>query len=629
MLFILLLLIVPSFVFWGVQGYFTLGSANEVAKVGSMSIPLNQYDYEYKNWVAQQTEQNPNIDPQVWDSQLAKEGLLQQLIQRTKLLMAVQDARLQVTDAALAQALKQTAIVQAATNENGELDTKLYRQLIGQTEYRLPKNYEEAVRHNQEFLRLTEALKTDIVPQVDIDAQVKRMGQKYTIRQKLLEPNAYADQVKLSDADVKAYYDQHPNEFMAPAKADIEYIVLDREKYLDGITVSEEEIQQFYEQNKTSQPFLQQRKASHILIDVSMDASLDEQDQALNKAKQLLEEAKKDPSQFAELAKKNSDDKGSADKGGDVGSFGPGDMVEAFERAAFSMNAPGVYDDLVITPEGYHILMVTDVSPRPFEQLGQQVKDAIVAQIRSQKANVELPKMVEQFQEGLHINPDTLGPTAEKLGLTVMQAKDVTQEPSANATGVLANTAFLTTVFAPQTLDSKMNTQAIQASPTELAAARVLNYTAAHVQPFEQVESDVAKRAVLAKELELLNADAQKTYEEWEKAPANVASAEEALTISLMEPYATKMAIAQTVFEQASAAQLPQVLLVNLGGQGAAIVMVEKIEDEEKPDENLVQYVKGNVENSNQNAQLESYLNYLHRKYKVKVYPANLPSASQ
>lgn len=629
MLFILVILILPSFVFWGVQGYFTLSSANDLAKVGSLSIPLNQYEYEYKNWVNQQSRQNPAVDPQVWDSPQAKQMLLQQMVQRTKLLMAMQDARLQVTDAALATALRQTSLVREATGEDGLLDKNRYRQFVQQAGYRQPKDFEEAVRQDQAFLRLMDSMKTQAIPQVDIDMQVKRMGQKYTIRQKLFEPNAYADQVKLSDADVKAYYDQHPSEFMSPAKANIEYIVLDREQYLEGITVSQEDMKQFYEQNKDLQPFLQQRKASHILIEVPKEATQEAQDKALAKAKQLLEEVKKDPGKFAELAKRESDDKGSAVKGGDVGLFGPGDMVEAFERAAFSMKSPGIFDEVVSTPEGYHVLMVTEVSSRPFDQLGTKVKDAIEAQIRSQKADAELPKMVELFQEGLHTNPDTLVPIAEKLGLTVQQAKDVTQDPSPEAKGILANMIFLATVFAPQNLDSKMNTQAIQASPTELAAARVLNYTAAHVEPFEKVEGDVAKRALLAKQLELLRVDAQKTYEDWKKTPTDADGVGNVLTISLMEPYATKMAIAQTVFEQARLAQLPQALNVDLGAQGAAVVMVEKIEDEGQPNENLVQYVKDNVQNNSQNAQLESFLHYLDRKYKVKVYSGRLPSASK
>lgn len=626
MLFFTVLLIFPSFVFMGVQGFYSMGSANEVAKVGSIPISVSQYDNYYRNWIGRQTRENPQVDSQVYETPAVKEYVLGELVTTVLISLATQDARLLVTDIALRRNLENDPGIQSTRDQNGKMEPEKYLQLVQQNNFRTPKDFEDQRRVDIAKNRFAQAIVSNVYPKTDVDIEVKRLGQNYTIRQQLFTGSDYQEQVQLSDEAIKAYYEQNQNQFMAPASADIEFVVLDSEQYMNNIAISDEVVREFYEQNKEGMPLFQQRKASHILIEVDEDATQEQKIQAFTKAKDLLEQAKQDSTKFAELAKENSADEVSASKGGDIGVFGPGEMIEAFEAAAFSMNAPGVYEEVVATDEGFHVLMVTEATVKPFDELSDRVKEAAIQSIRTQKADTELSILTEDFREGVHTNPDSLAPVAEKLKLELQQAQGITLKPLPGATGILANPNFLAAVFAPQSIERKLGIQPVAVSPTEYVSARIVTYTEEHVQPFDDVKEQAAELATKAKALELASVDAQKAFEEWKKDPQAAKDSEE-LKISLMDPYVTKMDIAQTVFTQTSpATQLPEVLTIKLDEEGYAIVLVEKIEDEtdEIKNESLETYAQAYINQKSSAAQQEAFMLYLDKKYGVKLYPDRL-----
>src|SRR5205085_5619524 len=111
--------------------------------------------------------------------------------------------------------------------------------------------------------------------------------------------------------------------------------------------------------------------AAHILINAAKDAPAADREKAKAKAESLLAEARKNPAGFAELAKKNSDDKGSAANGGDLDFFGRGAMVKPFEDAAFAMKA-GEISNVVESEFGFHIIKLIAVrggEAKPFESV--------------------------------------------------------------------------------------------------------------------------------------------------------------------------------------------------------------------------------------------------------------------
>ena len=154
---------------------------------------------------------------------------------------------------------------------------------------------------------------------------------------------------------LKAYYDKS-NEFSVPEEVKAEYVVLTADALAAQINVSDADIKSYYEQNAQHYGVAEQRRASHILIAVNKDASDADKAAAKAKAEKLLETLRKNPQEFAKLAKENSNDPGSAERGGDLGFFNKGMMVKPFEDAAFKLKQ-GELSDLVPSDYGFHIIL--------------------------------------------------------------------------------------------------------------------------------------------------------------------------------------------------------------------------------------------------------------------------------
>ena len=151
------------------------------------------------------------------------------------------------------------------------------------------------------------------------------------------EPKDYVAKVTPTDADIESYYKDpaHAAQFQAPEQASVEYVVLDVEALKKDVKVSEDELKKYYSENKARFSAPEERRASHILVKAEKSAPAAEREKAKAKAEALLAQWKNKAASFADLARKNSDDPGSADKGGDLDFFARGAMVKPFEDAAF------------------------------------------------------------------------------------------------------------------------------------------------------------------------------------------------------------------------------------------------------------------------------------------------------
>lgn len=173
-------------------------------------------------------------------------------------------------------------------------------------------------------------------------------------------------------------------------------------KFNEETKVSESEMEKYYEENKDSYK-VDEVEASHILIKTTDDdgnaMSDADKKKAKAKAEKILKEVK-NGGDFAELAKKYSEDPGSAENGGSLGTFGKGQMVEPFEEAAFSME-PGEISDLVETDYGYHIIKVTDKINETTSY--EEAKDGI----KTQLLNNMYGEKIEELQKDAKIEKDT------------------------------------------------------------------------------------------------------------------------------------------------------------------------------------------------------------------------------
>src|SRR5690606_35369555 len=194
----------------------------------------------------------------------------------------------------------------------------------------------------------------------------------------------------------------------------------------ETIEVDEEQVRGHYDANLANYGVPEERRARHVLVEVDADAPDEDVAAAREKAEGLLEKLRENPERFADLAREFSDDPGSARDAGALGFFAPGAMGEEFDEAVFNGKV-GELGAPVRTDFGFHIIEVTAIKEstvRPFEE----VRDEIVAELKSQEAARQFPLLAEKFANIVYEQPDSLQPAADELGLTVRRSDWVTRE---------------------------------------------------------------------------------------------------------------------------------------------------------------------------------------------------------
>jgi peptidyl-prolyl cis-trans isomerase D len=249
------------------------------------------------------------------------------------------------------------------------------------------------------------------------------------------------------------------------------------------------------------------------LIAAAKDAPAAEREKAKARAAELLEQLRKSPAEFAALAKKHSQDPGSAPQGGDLGFFARGAMVKPFEEAAFGL-AKGTISDVVETDFGYHIIQLADIKAAR-EPSFEELRPKLEAELKQQQAQRKYAETAEIFANTVYEQADSLQPVADKLKLKIQTAQGVTRIPQPNVVGALANPKLLEALFASESLQSKRNTEAVELGSNQMAAARVIEHQSARVQAFDEVKAQVRQRFVADKAAELARQEGQAKRDAW------------------------------------------------------------------------------------------------------------------
>lgn len=215
------------------------------------------------------------------------------------------------------------------------------------------------------------------------DTALRVVFQERQIRLQRFQAANFFKAISPTDADVQAYYQKNQSDFQTVELADIEYLVLDAARLRESLVVSADEARKFYQDNLANYTKPEERRASHILIKADKSASADEKAKARARAQAVLDDVRKAPKRFAEVAKVKSEDTGSAAAGGDLDFFSKGAMVKGFEDAVFAMKR-GDISDLVETEFGFHIIQLNDVRGGQ-QQAFEAVRAEIEAQLKGQQ----------------------------------------------------------------------------------------------------------------------------------------------------------------------------------------------------------------------------------------------------
>jgi len=494
MQFILLLLIFPSFVFVGLQSYTNSQQGDDaVAKVAGQSISKAEFDEAQRR----QTEQlrqmlGGQFDPKMFDTPQQRKNLLDSLIAQKALAAEAARSNLLASDQAVQQAILG---MEGLTTPDGKFDNDRYKSLLAM-QGMTPVTFEASVRRDLAVQQVNAAIQNSAFAPKSVAARISDISQQEREVQQLLFKSAdFVPQVKVTDAQLQAYYDKNASQFAIPEHAAIEYVVLNAAAIESQIQVSEDDVKAYYEQNKKRYAVDEQRSASHILIAVKKNASAADKDAARAKADKLLAQLRQTPGDFAKLAKANSDDPGSGEKGGDLGFFGPGMMVKPFEEAAYKLK-DGEISGLVESDFGFHIIRLTGIKPGSLKSL-EEVKSEITADIRKQQFAKKYSELAEVFTDTVE-QADTLKPVADKLKLKIETAANLTRlpNPALGPNAPFNSQKFLTALFTNDVLKNKHNTVAVEVAPNTLVAGRVVEHKPASQRPLAEVKDGIRARVV-------------------------------------------------------------------------------------------------------------------------------------
>jgi peptidyl-prolyl cis-trans isomerase D len=621
----LFLLIIPSFVLFGVERY--QGSGDEkVARVDGNNITRPEWDAQHRIETDRIRQQSPNVDAALLESDVMRYGTLERMVRDRVLAAAAAKSNVTVSEERLSRIFAQDAGLAAFRTPDGKFDRETFQRVTGRT----PEQYEAAMRADLATQQVLLGISgTAFTPPALAAATINAFYDRREIQIARFTPESFASKVTVSDADVEAYYKAHTAQFQSPEQASIEYLVLDIEAAKKNISVNEADLKTYYEQNAARFGTKEERRASHILITAPASASAADRAKAKAKAEQLLAEVKKAPATFADVARKNSQDPGSAEKGGDLDFVTRGAMVKPFEDAMFALKK-GDISDVIETEFGYHIIRLADIKPAvvpPFEQ----VRATIENEVRAQQATQEFAKAAETFTDAVYQQPDSLKPAAEKLKLTIQTASNVARTPAPGVAGVLANRNFLNALFAADSLERKQNTEAIEVGSNQLASGRVTQYTPARPLPLAEVKDKIRAQLVTERAAVMAKAEGEAKLAAW-TAKADGATFGAPVTVSRRELQNQPISIIDAAL-RADTAKLPSLVGVDLGTQGYAVVRVTKLVPRAPSAPEQAQQENAQVGQSVTAAEELAYYNLLKERFKAEILvpkPADtLPAAAR
>ena len=624
LMFMMFLLIIPAFVLVGIDGYqrFNDGGA-PVARVGGRDITQGEWDFAHKSELERIQASAPSIDVKLLDSPQARYASLERLLRERVLAEAADKLRLVTSDARLARDLQQNPSIASLRRPDGSLDIERYRQLVA-SQGLTPEGFEARVRRDLS-LRQVEAgvIGTVVAAPAVADVALGAFFEKREVQMLTLRAADYTAKVTPTDEELGVYYKSHQSEFQAPESVNVEYVVLDLESIKKGITLNEADLKSYYDQNAARLSGNEERRASHILVNAPKDAPAADREKAKAKAQELLAQARKTPAEFADLARKNSQDKGSAPAGGDLDFFARGAMVKPFEDAAFSMKK-GDISDVVESDFGYHIIQLTDIKA-PKQRSFDELRPGIEADLKAQQAQRKFAESAEAFTNGVYEQPDSLKPVAERLKLEVKSATGVLRAPAPGATGALANTKFLTALFGDDAVQKKRNTEAVETGPNQLVSGRVTQHSPARTLPLAEVRTAVRDKLVAARAADLARKDGQARLAAWKAKPADMTAP--AIVVSREQAQAVPAAVLSASL-QADPLTLPAVVGVDLGSEGYAVVKVNRIVSRAAPDEAAAKQARGQYAQMWAAAENQAYYRVLKERYKATISVAQVPAAT-
>jgi peptidyl-prolyl cis-trans isomerase D len=507
-------LIVVTFALFGVESLVSLTSgSNAPATVNGVEISerdlLQGADLQRRQLLAQMGE---NADPTLLDDNLIRKATLDNLIQQEILVQSATNQDMAISDQVLDQMIVNTQDFKVdgvfnpdryqAVLRNAGLTPMMYKNLLRKESL---IGYERSGYMGSAFVLNSEADKIITLDRQTRDLAYLKVGLQ-----------DYMKDVSLTPDDLTAYYDAHQQDFMTDEQVAIEYLLINKADLLKEVKVDDAELQGQFEQLKAAFKSEEQRTVSHIMIEVS-----DSVDDAAALAKaQDLEKKLAAGEDFAELAKTESDDPGSASDGGNLGVYQKGMLDGPFEQAVYSLKA-GEVSEPVRTAFGYHIIKLTDLSESK-APVFEEVKDQLIAEQLDNKVEQIYVERVGQLTDLAFSSGDLQEPAAE-LNLKIVEAAPFSRKGGND--DVTSNQRVVRAAFNEELIRDGFNSDPIELDSGRTLVLRVKEHIRPRQLSEEEVKPQITEILTLQKAGEALQAslegELEKLQQGAERKPVN------------------------------------------------------------------------------------------------------------
>jgi len=599
---VFLLLITIPFAVWGLEAYFQGGGNEDLVRIGRTRISLTQFREALRDEQDRLKKEKPGMNPTDSDSEALREMVLDGLINRHLLLLEAQKRGLNVR-----LAMQQIIAQIPDFRENGVFSQARYESALAANNTSVPQ-FEAQLQENLLRQVLVSAVfEASFTPQTVTGRMIALQTETREIQENLIALTSLAGKVEVADAEVRKFYEENAALFTRPLQIRVEYVVLTQAMLDNKTKIPEAEVRAWYESNLdrfAKRP--EERRISHILLQTEGA----DKEKVRAEARQLLSEVNQ--GNFAELAKKHSQDPGSAKEGGDLGFMGRQMLVKPFADAAFTLKK-GEISELVESEFGFHIIRVEEIRPGEYFSFAE-VRPQIEKAMQEQDALRRFAEAAENFKNLVYEAPDSLKPAASAYGLPIQQSGWLNRESSGQE--LLFNPQLMRAMFSDEMLKNGHNTEVVEVAPGMLAAARLLELQPSLLLPFDEVKQAIAQvlRGEKAQALAVEQGEAKLAELREKEARVNWGKVQ---TVSRLFPDTLRPEALEAIMK-VKTDKLPAYAGVALPGQGYALYRIAKA-DIPAVEPEIAQFLTGRVEEFNAQNETRAYLVALRQRYKVKV----------
>jgi len=473
---IILGLIILSFVFAGVGSYIVGGSNNAAAKVNNAEIGRNAFEQAYT------TERN-RMQSQMGDyfnSLLAdpayvqsfRKSVLDRMVNELLLEQYAESLGLRVSD----KTIRQKILGMTEFQNDGKFDKEVYTATLRRAGYDAD-SFAEYLRRDMTRQQILTALQgSEFTLKSEIATQSQLLTQTRDIRSIVLDINKFADDVELSEEELKAYYNSNSTHYTRPEQMKVAYIELSAKDLESQMVVTEKKAHAYYQENLDKYTTGSQRKLSHILV----------QGDDKVRAQEILDELNAG-ADFAELAKAKSDDVGSSEDGGSLGWVEKNVMDPDFEAAAFALKNVGDVTGLVKSAFGFHIIKLDALKEAKAIPFADVVAD-IKVDIAEQEAVEKYYELLTQLEKVAFEFPNSLDDSAEAIGQSIKTTDFISRR---DAPELLRTPAVMKALLSEEVKDDGLNSEVIEIAPEHVIVVRVEDARNEMVLPYDKVSDQV------------------------------------------------------------------------------------------------------------------------------------------